>query len=277
MRPSGFVETVDGLGRHDHLCWAFDTAGEFRSGAARYLADGLANGERVFLIADCARESDLDAVAGFAAAYADGTAQVHDLRIYGTRRVDPVAQVDAYAEATERALADGYTGLRVAADATPLVRTVDDRAAFARYEHLVDAYMTRHPFSAMCAYNRRELGQGAVAELATMHPLARRTSTALRVFAADQPGVAVMLAGEVDVTGYAQLRTALDRADLTEADGEVTIDARDLSFIDHRGLLQLVEHIGRRGAATVLRVGERSVVRSLAGLLMLPDLRVEVA
>jgi hypothetical protein len=55
------------------------------------------------------------------------------------------------------------TSARVAADATPLVRTFDDRAAFARYEHLVDAYMTRHAFSAMCAYNRSKLDRDAVA------------------------------------------------------------------------------------------------------------------
>jgi hypothetical protein len=278
MRRTGFVDTVGGLGRHDHVCWVFDAPGEFRSPARRFLADGLAGGQRVLFIADSARQTDLDDVEGFAVARATGAAQVQDLRIYGSSwQLDPSAQVRAYARATEQALAEGYTGLRVAAEATPLVRTAAGRAAFARYEHLVDAYMTRHPFSALCGYDRGELGQDAVAELACMHPLARRSSTALRVFAAGEPGIAAALAGEVDMTGHEQLRVALGRTDLAVVDGEVTIDARDLDFIDHRGLIQIVEHVRGRGAATVLEVGARSVVRPLSDVLCLPDLRVVVS
>jgi hypothetical protein len=93
--------------------------------------------------------------------------------------------------------------------------------------------MTRHPLSAMCGYNRRELGDDAVAELACRHPLAPPASTSLRLFAAHEPGIAAVLAGEVDLGGYARLGAALDRADLAHVDGVVTIDARDLSFVDH--------------------------------------------
>lgn len=277
MRRTGFLDAVGGLGRHDHVCWVFTTSGEFRSAAGRFLTDGLAEGLRVMYIADAPGDHELDAVDGFASARASGAAQVLDLRMYGSGVVDPVAQVEAYAAATEQALADGYTGLRVAADATALVRTPDGRDAFARYEHLVDAYMTRHPFSAMCGYDLDDLGPAAVAELACMHPLARRSSTALRLHATDEPGIAAVLAGEVDVLGHAQLRGALNRVELADTDGEVAIDGRDLAFIDHRGLIQVVEHIRGQGATTVLHVGPRSMARPLAGLLRLPDLRVAVS
>src|SRR6185437_740940 len=110
-----------------------------------------------------------------------------------------------------------------AADATPLVRTARERAAFARYEFLMDAFMARHPMSGLCGFNRGELGGEAVAELAGMHPVARRDSTPLRLFAADRPGVAAVLSGEVDPDGHAQLRAALRRADLAADGGEVTL------------------------------------------------------
>lgn len=246
--------------------------------AERFLADGLSGGRRVVFLGPAVRESELDGVDGFAAARAAGAAAVVDLGHYGAGGpVDPSTQARAYAEATEQALADGYTGLRVAADVTSLVGTVEGRAAFARYEHLIDAYVTRQPFSAMCGYDRRALGDAAVAELACMHALARRSSTPLRLFAAEQPGVAAMLAGEVDLAGHALLRTALDRVDLARVGGTITIDARDLSFIDHRGLMQLVEHVRSRGATTELLVGRRSIVSQVADLLRLTDLRVVVS
>jgi anti-anti-sigma regulatory factor len=275
MRRTGLVETVEGLGSHDHICWAFDTPGEFRSPAARFLSDGLASRERVIYIADGARESDLEPFDGFAEAFATGAAQVQDLGIYGSGwQDDPSAQVLAYAEATDQALAEGYSGLRVAAEATPLVRTPRTRALFSRYEHLIDVFMTQHRFSAMCAYDRTELGPAAIAELACLHPLARPSSTAMRLYAPDRPETAATLAGEVDVIQYDQLRTALSSIDFAPADGEVAIDARELSFIDHRALILLVDDIRSRGARTVLHVDERSVVRPLANLLRLPDLRV---
>ena len=278
MRRSGLVDTVEGLGRHDHLCWAFDSLDDYRALSGRFLAEGLAGGQRVIFLAASAKDSDLDGADGFAAARAVGAAQVQDLGVYGSgRQVDPAAQVLAYAQATERALADGYTGLRVAADATSLVGTVDARAAFARYEHLIDVYTTRHPFSAMCGYHRGTLGGDAVAELACMHSLARRSSTTLQVRASGRPGIAVALSGEIDMHGHAQLRTALSRVDLPAIDGVVTIDATDLSFIDHQGLIGLVEHVRGRGATTVVQVGRASAVPVLASLLWLPDLEVRVS
>ncbi|GAA1641590.1 MEDS domain-containing protein [Catellatospora bangladeshensis] len=275
MRRSGFVDAVGGLGRHDHVCWAFETPGEFRASAGRFLADGLAAGLRVLYLAEAARQTDLDHVGGFAAARATGAAQVQDLGIYDTGlQLDPAAQVRAYAQATEQALAAGYRGLRVAAEATPLVRTPAQLDAFTRYEHLVDRYMTAHPFSAMCGYHCGELSAAAIAELAGMHPVASRASAPLRLFASAEPGVGAALAGEIDVSGHALLRTALHRADPAPDGDELVIDARELAFIDHRGLFQLVEHARGRGARTVLHVARDSMVRLLADTLRLPDVRL---
>ncbi|BCJ75995.1 hypothetical protein CS0771_55390 [Catellatospora sp. IY07-71] len=275
MRRSGFVDAVDGLGRHDHVCWVFDTPGEFRAAAGRFLADGLAAGQQVIYLAEQARQTDLDDVDGFTAARAGGAALVQDLAIYGAGLpVDPAVQVQAYAHATERAIAAGYRGLRVAAQATPLVRTPEQLDAFTRYEHQVDRYMTGHPFAAMCGYHRRELSAAAIAELASMHPVASRASAPLRLFASAEPGVGAALAGDIDVSGHALLRTALHRADPAPDGDELIFDAQQLNFIDHRGLFQLVEHARARGARTVLHVARDSMVRLLADMLRLPDLRL---
>ncbi|MCE6995451.1 MEDS domain-containing protein [Saccharothrix sp. S26] len=84
--------------------------------------------------------------------------------------VGPEQQVRVCADATQEALAAGFTGLLVVADVTPLVSTPARLEAFARYEHLVDCYMATHPLAGMCAYDRVQLGDAAVAQVACLHP-----------------------------------------------------------------------------------------------------------
>ncbi|MFI5908225.1 MEDS domain-containing protein [Dactylosporangium sp. NPDC051541] len=275
MRQAGLIDSVEGLGRHDHVCWGFDSPDEYRRVAERFLAEALADGARVLFVGAADQASALKRAAGFAA----GAADVHDVGFYGDGgRFDPIAQVRAYARATEAALADGYTGLRVAVDVTSLVGTDAERAAFAAYEHLADAYMAGHPMSALCAYDRVQLGSAAVAELACMHPLARAGTTPMRLFASDEPGTTAVLAGEVDLASHPLLCTALDRIPLRPVDGVVTLDARELTFIDHRSLLSLAARVRARGGAeTRLVVAPGSGLPRLVALLPAAAPRVAVS
>lgn len=279
MRQSGFVDTAEGLGRHDHVCWTFDDPAAFRREAARFLADGLAAGQRVLYLSDGDADAELAAFDGFAAAAATGAARAGRIgaAYAGDAGLDPDTQARAYAQATEEALAAGYTGLRVAADVTSLVRTDATRAVFARYEHLVDRYMTGRPFAALCGYHRTVLGAAAVAEVACLHPLASRGATPLRLFPSAEPAISAVLAGEVDLAGHELLATALRRAEPPLVDGALVLDARGLSFIDHRGLFGLAAYVGGRGATAVLHVGEHSPVHLLTDLLEVPGMRVLVS
>ncbi|GAB3837061.1 hypothetical protein GCM10027610_038420 [Dactylosporangium cerinum] len=76
------------------------------------------------------------------------------------------------------------------------------------------------------------------------------------------------------MAGHEQLRTALARADLTPVGGTITVDARELAFIDHRGLTQLAGHFRDRGATIELLVGRHGSVSLLADVLQLDNLRV---
>jgi DcmR-like sensory protein len=138
---------------HSHLCWVFDDYADFRAAAVEYLADGLARGLRVRYIAELAPLERLEE------ARRPGAVEV--LPVSGSyagsaRCVDSRTQVELYAADTRTAVAAGFTGLRVAADATMLVRTPAQLDAFARYEHQVDRYITLAPFSALCGYRRSE-------------------------------------------------------------------------------------------------------------------------
>ncbi len=264
----------------EHQCWCYGEREEFTVRAREFLAEGLVAGERVLYVG----RDDVDTLtrelcttSTFGEGVRRGAVRVASLATtYPFEAVvDPREQVRNYAAATEEALAAGFTGFRVAADATPLVRTPAQLDAFARYEHLVDRYMTTRPLSAMCAYSRGELDDGASAQLACLHPWASADTTSFRLHAPTGRGVSAVLDGELDMAAHELWPLALDRADLQPVDGSVVIDATGLEFVDHRGLLALAAVADRLGATVVLRTRLPEPARVLT-LLNVTSVRVEL-
>ncbi|MFC7546002.1 MEDS domain-containing protein [Plantactinospora sp. GCM10030261] len=264
---------------YGHICLSYDDPDAFATRARAFLLDGLAAGERVWYVATGqpdATATRLCGVDAFAEALRGGAARIVPLDTaydFG-QVVDPDAQVAAYAAATEAALAAGYAGLRVVADATSLVRDPDQLDAFARYEHRVDRFMRAHPMSAMCGYDRRVLGEPAIEELACLHP-ETNVDVLFRLHARGPSDNGAALTGELDPSNRDLFRTALERADLRPVDGELTLEASALQFIDHRALIELQEYAQRRDATAVLRTS-MGATRRLVELLDLSRVRVEV-
>ncbi|MGZ3144636.1 MEDS domain-containing protein [Lentzea chajnantorensis] len=278
-RRSGFAGHGRGFGPHDHVCWRYRDRHDFRHRVREFLSEGLALGHRVCYIGTGAPGSlveDLDGIDGIDEALKIGTAQVASLdSTYPVGAVvEPAAQVRTYAAATEAALAAGFTGFRVAADCTSLVRTPAQLDVFARYEHRIDRYMVERPFSAMCAYAADEVDDHAFAQLACMHPNANTSSPGFRLHAADDLRTA--FAGEVDQLSEDQFALALHRAELRPRDGRLVFDATGLTFLDHRALLRLSHHAADRDASVVLRTSWPGVA-VLVDLLDLTNVRVESA
>ncbi|MFY1691647.1 MEDS domain-containing protein [Plantactinospora sp. WMMB782] len=265
---------------YGHVCWAYDDPAEFEGRAGRFLAEGLAAGERVWYAVpgqpgEAAER--LAGLAGFSDALRRGAAQVVGLdAAYRDGVVDPVAQVRRFTAATEEALAAGYRGLRVAADVTPLVRTPAQVASFARYEHGIDRYMRLHPLSGMCGYRRAELGDRIVAELACLHPVSNVPDVLFRLYACPPADGAAALAGELDTFNEEMFGTALEHADLSPVRGELVMRASDLRFIDHHCLTRLRDYAGGRDATAVLRTPWGAAAR-IVELIGLPGIRVEAA
>ena len=276
MGDSGASQSV---GRsHSHLCWVFDDHADFRAAAVDFLADGLARGRRVRYIAAGDEETlrvELAPLERLEEARRPGAVEV--LPVSGTdagteRCVDARTQVGVYAADTRTALADGFTGLRVAADATMLVRTPAQLDAFARYEHQIDRYITLAPFSALCGYRRSELGDDTVAQLACLHPGGSAEQAPFRMHAT--PDADLALSGELDLTTVDLFAAAVDRAGLDDRGSEVVVDATGLDFADHRNLLVLERMADRHGRSVVLRIARRWPERLVAAL-GLTRIRVE--
>ena len=273
IRQSGDVNDPHLPGRHEHVCYGFDEPAEFRTAAVSFLEAGLAAGQLVWYVGDpgdgvhtalTAPRPDAIEVLQLDAFYATGGS------------LNPDQQVEAYAAATDDAVAAGFTGLRVATDVTALVGTPEQLDATARYEHQADHLMVRAPLSGLCGYDRRVLGADAVAQLACMHPAATPSATSFRLHASTVPGCAAAIGGELDVTSAELLTRALARADLRPAEGELVLDAAELRFVDAGRLAMLVEHARHLGARLVLR-SDQPVLRRLIQVLEWDTVRLEAA
>jgi anti-anti-sigma regulatory factor len=277
MRSSGEAIDGRGLGRHDHLCWPFDGPADLTPATVEFLADGLAAGLQVELVVAGgtaeAREraaglGDVDALVDSGALRLSGMSE-----LYGDLpAVDAAQQVARYRAATERALSEGFAGLRVSADITPLVRTAGQRRAFRRYEQLVDRLMAELPFSAMCAFQREITGPLGAAELACAHPVARGGAAPFGMAAGDEGGV--LLRGELDLRSHDLFDRVLEDLPVAPGEGRLRIDARGLRFIDHRSLIALDGFARHRGLRVQL-AGTAPIVAELAALLDLPAVDVE--
>jgi anti-anti-sigma regulatory factor len=277
MRSTGSIEAVRGFGLHDHLCWSYDDPRELRTRTAEFLGAGLEQGLRVCYVSDGSVDSlrlDLQGVPNLDRELDRGTIRIVPIDgVYPTGSiVDASAQVEVYREYTEEALADGYAGFRLVAEATPMVRSKEQLRAFVGYEFLVDGLMARRPFSAMCAYNTTVLDAESIAALAAVHPNARASATQFHLY--NLEGVDLALSGEIDAGVQARFDQALECAHVTAMSEPLTIDGTELAFLDHRTLFALAKCASRTGTSALFRTRSTMPAR-LVEMLQIEGIRIE--
>ncbi|TYP90350.1 MEDS domain-containing protein [Blastococcus xanthinilyticus] len=234
MRVHGLVTEVPVPGAQDHLCWVYRDEQELDGAALEFLAGGLAAGQRLLCVGDRVVAGLLgnpDALGGPAALVASGALRTLSLaEAYAAAGAFSAERQRAfYDAATREALADGYTGLRVLAEVSPLAADPAHQAELARWEHAADAYVASGPgMTAMCAY-RDDVPPAALADCTAVHPLvhAPGAEPPFRVFH-DAAGLAV--AGEVDVLGAERLARALTASPVPG--GACALDLSQLTFAD---------------------------------------------
>jgi anti-anti-sigma regulatory factor len=247
VREPGVLDEWDPLTSADHVCWVYDDPASFVDAAQRYLALGLARGQRLMCVGD-GLAADLRA-AGEPFGSLDG------LVAHGTLRFDTVD--GAYAEggvlsaadqwafydaAVRDARAAGFTGLRVVAELTPLGRTPAAREGLVRWEHLADEFIASGSgMLAFCAYRRGALDACAVADVAAVHPQVHAPLD-LPSFRIWFDGPTLVLAGTVDTFSAGRLGRVLETSPVS---GPVTV--LDLTALD------LVDVAGCRTLATWAR------------------------
>jgi hypothetical protein len=272
MRAHGRIDSGSGLGHDGHACWGFDDREEFTEVSLEFLTDGLRLGQRLAHIGSepvAEQRERLDPLGDVGGLIDTGALQLFELGdLYRVGEpVDAEAQVAAYLAATEAAIADGYTGLRVAAQVTDLVTEPAARDAHVRWESAADRVLSARSLSALCGYERAALPPQLLADLAAIHPAANGCAGAVPFHLFGENG-GLALSGEVDLFSSETLDRALGFA--CEGTEPVSLDLGELDFIDHRGLEILAAHANRLTAAGGCTVHHKPyVVSRLCDLLEL--------
>ena len=224
---------VPAAGPADHVCWVYDDAPDLDAAAGRFLAGGLARGERLLVVGDGLLEAlhrDTLPFGGTDELLATGALQVLDLTgaYAGASPFMPEQQLTFYDAATRQAVDDGFTGLRLAAEVTALAADPATRPALVRWEHLADDLMAHGSgFTAMCAY-RGDLGREVLSEVASVHPLVRAPE-GVPPFQVFHDENRVVLVGSVDAFSAGRLGAVLSESPST------VLDVDRLDFIDVAG------------------------------------------
>jgi hypothetical protein len=247
VRAHGCIDSAAGLGSDGHACWGFDRLEEFVEAALEFLEDGLRHGQRLAYVGSEPIEEQRERLAplGDVGKMLDsGELQLFELdHLYKVGEpVDPEAQMAIYLGATEAAQAEGYTGLRVAVQATDLVTAPQTWEAHLRWESTADRLLAPKSLAALCGYRREALPPQLMADLAAVHPAANATAEIVpfHLFGENDE---LALSGEVDLFSSAALERVLDVATGKGEPAPLNLEA--LEFIDHHGL-EALAHRGCR-------------------------------
>jgi anti-anti-sigma regulatory factor len=228
------VSQVPAASTSDHICWVYDEDdASFDRAVRRFLAGGLERDERLLVVGErviASLGAAGDGIGDAAALIATGalrtltTAEAYEAAgdlVAGTQRT-------FYDAATRAALADGYSGLRVVAEVSPLAEDAGTRATLVEWEHLADEYAAEGSgFTAMCAYSSR-LSAQALADVATVHPLVHADAVPpFQVFFDDDR---LALTGSVDTFSADRLARVLASSPVGD-DGAV-LDLGQVEFVD---------------------------------------------
>jgi hypothetical protein len=207
MRNSGIRSECITMGPHDHIGWVFSDLDGFAAIAVPFLAAGAALGQRLMYIG---AEPTPAVTSRLASLCPEGVQTAGVPEVYGpTGAFDPPGLLAFFAAIFVDALNAGYTGLRVAADTTPMVTGNADMSIWYQWEMIVDRFIAENPASALCAFNGDEVDVNRLRHLASVHPLSSASGPVPRFRLFAEQGC-LRAEGTIDSFAVSQIPLALD-------------------------------------------------------------------
>ena len=257
MRSHGMRFECLRMRPHDHIGWVFDGPSGFDALARPFLAEGAALGERLMYVT---ADPDPAVTARYTAILGSRTFRVASIaEVYGVSGiVDAASQRATFASAVAVALAEGFTGIRVAADNTPLVADKVRLAAWMRWEIVADKFMSENQVTGLCAFDRAQVDVDRLRHLATLHPLSSSDSPVpqYRMFTDDGN---LCVEGQIDSFAISQLPMVLDVLPLKAG---VLIDLANATLVSRAPLIRL-RRLCDTGVTVTIR-GEPAAIAELA-------------
>ncbi|HVE63442.1 MAG TPA: MEDS domain-containing protein [Mycobacteriales bacterium] len=256
----GDAATVAGLAQHDHVCWSYSTDEEQAAVLQAYFAGGVLADERLFYFGP--EHSVARLLGGLESAghrptemLAAGSLVVGDAEAayLPDGSFDAEERIEGFRGVAHQAVADGYTGIRVAGENAGVLNLPEVADHWYDYEVRVELLTAAEPILGMCCFDRRECHDDALRLLDAVHrvrldpdgsSVGPRTSFTVHGRADGR----LALSGEVDTFNAAQLRRLLARP--AEHLDPMEIDVSRLDFVDLAGIRALESVANGRSASS---------------------------
>ncbi|MFD0688365.1 MEDS domain-containing protein [Actinomadura fibrosa] len=261
----------------DHAWLAYANEDEQRHVAGAFVRDGLLAREKVIYVAGSVK----DAVPGVPPGTPDELLAFLPSGPPDGGRFDPVATARAVTDEIDRALAQGFRAIRVAAEMTWALRRPDGLDLLQAFERRIEqAVPPSTQITAVCQLDRRRCHRAELAALRAGHavlvaPDPEFEDAVLRIVRTFQPA-GLSLSGELDASRHSVLDQALASVISGCGTREIHLDLAGLGFIDLGGINLLTEVAGRHADPAHLVLDRVSpqlrAVMETVGWNMLPGL-----
>ncbi|MEV0585428.1 MEDS domain-containing protein [Nonomuraea sp. NPDC050310] len=256
---------ITDLGLNEHACLTFGEPEELLDLTAAYVRDGLSEGLRVVWLSEAPQDATI-------------ALKLRGVSMHPAGRMDVGAcqdelltgQAFALEQATswlhrqiEQAERDGCAGLRVALDMSWALRPISGIEQLPAFEREIAAVLAGTTASVLCQYDRERFDPVTLASVSAFHTRSVAAATyhhdpLLRICRQYAPP-GIRLAGQIDKTAEDALALAL--AEAIRAEGEVTVNMAELSFIDLACTRMILD------AARSLAPTRKVVIRGQAAIL----------
>jgi PAS domain S-box-containing protein len=173
------LRNITDLRPGDHLCCLYETEEEHRALLTPYLRQGLELGEKVLYLVDASTaETVLDYLRDDGVEvkpYLDnGQLSIRTANEAYMRDGDfnPDGMIDLLRGETERALAEGYSALRVTGEMTWALRGLPGSERLIEYEAKLNTFFPGSKCLALCQYDRRRFQPDVILDVLVTHPIA---------------------------------------------------------------------------------------------------------
>jgi anti-anti-sigma factor len=236
MTPMTFDDGVAGFGWDGHLLLLHGAALEWRSRLAMWVRRGLERDEKVILaqaetVAPHRSVLTVLAQQGVEVQAPTARGQLLVLPLAAVYRSGPGGQV----ERVERALADGYRGVRLSGEASATLTVVPEHV-YASLERSMDRLCRTYPVSALCRYDRTTTA-GPRLDQATARHIGGIRESQLHTAEADDGGL--ILAGEIDwfneLVLLSILQAATSPSAMSAGSETLRVDLRRVTFVSVGG------------------------------------------
>lgn len=172
-----FKSMIGNMKRGDHICLIYDDEDEWIDAIIPFIMNGLKAGERCIYITDEhdpdeVRRTLIDSIPDITSAETRGQFVLKDSGVYAPGGVfEPEKMISLLESEVQRALADGFNGLRVTGEATWILRDIDGSERIIEYEALLKDFFSKNECIALCQYRRSCFKAETLRGVLLTHPL----------------------------------------------------------------------------------------------------------